>query len=229
MRDAPQRASPPWRWPALRSRSRGCDSSRPSSSEPRHSSDRLLNVPVVPGPPCLVHAAAVLNPKLKPVGTSRNTIVGTSDNAIVGTAALRTSGRPIPRTSLRASAPLVQTALTGAAVAIPLRETQIQSTAPSLDGLALSASPVALPADGKNKQNQRTSSAARGGRLGRGARIHARARAAGASWPRRSIHPSTIAGFGDHSRMSRRGGFSWPPGRVLFLIGTREHQRVVSW
>jgi hypothetical protein len=142
---------------------------RRSSSESRVTlRTSLLNVPVVPGPPAR-SSAAVLDPTLKPVGTSSNTIVGTSDNAVVGTSGITidwTAHTPdvAPRPATAAPqagatlddappvAPLVepQTApMTGAAVAIPLRETRIQSTAPSLDRLALSASRVALPADRK--------------------------------------------------------------------------------
>ena len=140
---------------------------RRSSSEPRVTlRTSLLNVPVVPGPPAW-SSAAVLGPTLRSVGTSGNPIVRTSEQAIAGTSGITTDWTAhtpdvAPRLATAApqawatlddappAAPLVEpqpAPMTGATIAIPLRETRILPAEPSVDRLALSANRAALPSD----------------------------------------------------------------------------------
>ena len=121
----------------------------------------VLNVPPVPGPPV---SSPAVDPRLVPVGTSgarigratetpdvaprlapaappaRVTLDGSPSLAACWTSSLQhraepAAARPAPMNT--------------ASTTIPLREPRIQSTAPSLDGLASSASRVVLPADRK--------------------------------------------------------------------------------
>ncbi len=122
--------------------------------------------------------------------------------------------------------------MTAAFPTIPLREPRVQSTAPSLDGLAFSANRVALPAD--RKEADPTDPADEQGRQKEVVlavvREYTRALERLDVHATKAVYPSV-----DARRLRRivRGcrGTAVPVGllrRVLFLIGTRR-QRVVSW
>ena len=110
----------------------------------------ILNVPPVPGPPV---SSPAVDPRLVPVGTSGTTIGWATDTPDVAPR-LAPAAPPARATlddspSLAAPAESRPAPMIAAFPTIPLREPRVQSTAPSLDGLALSASRVALPADRK--------------------------------------------------------------------------------
>ena len=110
----------------------------------------VLNVPPVPGPPV---SSPAVDPRLVAVGTSGTTIGWATDTPDV--APRLAPAAPPARATLDDSPELFVSAesrpapMNAAFTTIPLREPRIQSTAPSLDGLALSASRVVLPADRK--------------------------------------------------------------------------------
>jgi hypothetical protein len=111
---------------------------------------RVLNVPPVPGPPVSSHP---VDPRLVPVGTSGTTIGWATETPDVAPR-LAPAAPPARATigdspSFAAPAESRPAPMIAAVTTIPLREPRIQSTAPSLDGLALSASRVVLPADRK--------------------------------------------------------------------------------
>ena len=111
----------------------------------------VLNVPPVPGPPV---SSPAVDPRLVAVGTSGTTIGWATETPDVAPrlapAALPARATLDDSPSLAVSAESRPAPMIAAFTTIdPLREPRIQSTAPSLDGLALSASRVALPADRK--------------------------------------------------------------------------------
>jgi hypothetical protein len=109
----------------------------------------VLNVPPVPGPPVSSHA---VDPRLVAVGTSGTRIGWATETPDVAPslapaappARTTLDDSPIPAAAESRPAPM-----NAAFTTIPLREPRIQATAPSLDGLASSASRVVLPADRK--------------------------------------------------------------------------------
>jgi len=111
----------------------------------------VLNVPPVPGPPV---SSPAVDPRVVAVGTSGTTIGQATDTPDV--APRLAPAAPPARAILDDSPELAVSAESRRAPMIaafttidPLREPRIQSTAPSLDSLALSASRVVLPADRK--------------------------------------------------------------------------------
>jgi hypothetical protein len=111
----------------------------------------VLKVPTVPGPP--VSSPATVDPVLVAVGTSSTTIGRATDTPDV--APRLAPAAPTARATVDDTPPIAASTeprpapITAASATIPLREPRIQSTAPSLDRLALSANRVALPADRK--------------------------------------------------------------------------------
>ena len=193
---------------------------RPSSSEPRVTlRTSLLNVPVVPGPPAW-SSAAVLDPTLIARRNERqHDRRDQRQRDRRNDAALRSTGRPIPRTSLRASRrrrhlrrhrPTMRLqsragrAPAGADDRCGGRDPSARDSNPIDRSIAGSPRLVRKPCCAPSRSERagsgairRTSSAARR-RASSPWCSNTRARSSGSTSmpPRRSIHPSTIAGFG---------------------------------
>ena len=194
----------------------------------------VLNVPPVPGPPV---SSPAVDPRLVAVGTSGTTIGWATDTPDV--APRLAPAAPPARATLDDSPSLAVSAESRPAPMIaafttidPLREPRIQSTAPSLDGLALSASRVALPAD--RKEADPTDPADEQGRQTEV--VLAVVREYTRALERLDVHATKAVYPSVDDRRLRRSFEDVETQRfqlallrrVLFLIGTRR-QRVVSW
>jgi hypothetical protein len=125
-------------------------SQRWSAGRPVTIQTSVLNVPPVPGPPV---SSPAVDPRLVPVGTSGTRIGWATETPDV--APRLAPAAPLAKATLddsRSSAVPSDSRpapMNAAFTTIPLPQPRIQSTAPSLDGLALSASRVVPPADRK--------------------------------------------------------------------------------
>ena len=182
----------------------------------------ILNVPPVPGPPV---SSPAVDPRLVAVGTSGTTIGWATDTPDVA-----------PR--LAPAAPPARATLEDLAGTRGVHRVQARADDRGLydDRPAARASnPVHRSVPGSPRvvrkpccapcRSERSGPDRSGGRAGPSDRrssspwcANTRARSNGSTSmpPRRSIHPSTIAGFGDRSRMSRHSGSSWPPAACPF-------------
>ena len=188
-------------------------SQRSSDGRPVTIQTSVLNVPPVPGPPV---SSLAVDSRLVPVGTSRTTIGWATDTPDV--APRLAPAAPPARATLDDSPSLAAPAESRPApmtsASRPLRCASLESSPPLRPWIASRCQQAvlrSLPIGKKRTRPIRQTSRAASRRASSPWCANTRARSSGLTSvpPRRSIHPSTIAGSGNRSRVSSHSGFSW--------------------